>query len=272
MILSNAPITFDSNFKLRKVKQIMKQKSILKFIAGITAFILIFFLLILYNGFMGNPLSAKLADNKIKAYVNKTYPDLDLTLSETKYNFTDSSYYSKAQSNTSPDTTFMISYGRGRITDDYSYEVANCFTTYRRLSDAFTKDVEGILSQEFPYKTTIVLADYGKDEFDLNKLKLDMPYDITTPPLPASLCVYCTSKELTYEVLGERLLQLHAIMEKHKIPIKTYSLALEADEADEKPSNHRVEVIDFPADKINTANLTEELKKHQSAWEDSHKK
>ncbi|WFR56483.1 hypothetical protein QA584_23165 [Anaerocolumna sp. AGMB13025] len=250
----------------------MKQKSILKFIAGITAFILIFFLLILYNGFMGNPLSAKLADNKIKAYVDKTYPDLDLTLSETKYNFTDSSYYSKAQSNTSPDTTFMISYGRGRITDDYSYEVANCFTTYRRLSDAFTKDVEGILSQEFPYKTTIVLADYGKDEFDLNKLKLDMPYDITTPPLPASLCVYCTSKELTYEVLGERLLQLHAIMEKHKIPIKTYSLALEADEADEKPSNHRVEVIDFPADKINTANLTEELKKHQSAWEDSHKK
>jgi hypothetical protein len=132
--------------------------------------------------------------------------------------------------------------------------------------------VRDILSREFPYETTIVIADYGKGEFDLNKLKLDMPYDITNPPVPASLTVNCSSDEFTYEVLGKRLMELHAIMVKHKIPITTYSLTLEAYESKEKPTNQSLYLTDFPADKINSMDLVNEIEKHQRDWEESHKK
>ncbi|WMJ89891.1 YfjL-like protein [Anaerocolumna sp. MB42-C2] len=245
----------------------MKKRTLLKLISGITVFLIIFFLFNIYNGFMGNPLTAKFANSKIKAYVNKTYPNLDLTISETKYTFKDSAYYSKVQSKKSQDTQFTVSCRKGRVTDDYEYEVANKFTTYRRLSETFNKDVEDILSKEFPYHTTIVIGDYGKEELNFNKLKLDMPYDLTNPPLPASLTVYCSSDVFTYEVLSKRLLELDAIMKRHNIPITTYSLTLEAYETEEKPASHRLYLIDFPADKINSTDLVHVLKKHQSDWE-----
>ncbi len=245
----------------------MKKKTLLKSISAIAAFSIIFFLFYIYNGFMGNPISAKIANSKMKAYINKTYPDLDLTVSETKYNFKNSGYFSKVQSKKSQDTQFTVSCSKGRVTDDYEYEVANKFTTYRRLCDLFNKDVEDILSKEFPYHTTIVIADYGKGEFDLNELKLDMPYDITNPPVPASLAVYCSSDKFTYEVLSKRLLELDAIMKKHNVPITTYSLTLEAYETVDKPADHRLYLIDFPADKINSTDLVNEIKKHQTEWE-----
>jgi hypothetical protein len=253
----------------------MKKKTYFNIFLAITAFLLISFLFSIYNSFKGNPLSAKIADTKIRAYVNKTYPTLDLTVSETKYNFKDTAYFSRVQSKNSQDTCFTVSYCNGTVTDDYEYEVANKFTTYRRLSDLFNKDVENIISKDFPYVTSIVIADYGKGEIDLNKLILDMPYDIKNPPVPASLVVNCLSDEVTYEVLSKRLLELKAIMDNHHIPISIYSLVLEPSvEKARNSGDNSLYLYDFPAEKIDNNNLINEIKKHQTAWEQEadHKK
>ncbi len=257
---------------LRYIRYIMKKKTILKLIAAIAAFTMIFFLFSIYNAFMGNPLSAKIANYKIKVYVNKTYPDLDLTVSDTKYNFKDTAYFSRVQSKTSLDTQFTVNCSKGKVSDDYEYEVANHFTTYRRLTDIFNKEVEAILSTEFPYETSIVIADYGKNEFDLSKLKLDMPFDITKPPVPASLTVYCISDEITYEFLNSRLLELKAIMDNHNIPISEYSLVLEASENKGKPADNRLYLYEFPVEKIDGNDLIDKMKQHQKAREQENEK
>ncbi len=245
----------------------MNKKKIHRIIWAITIFLIVFLSFSIYNSIKGNPISAKIANSKIKAYVNNTYSGLDLTVSKTRYSFKDSSYNSLVQSKTSQDTVFMVSYTRGKVTDYYDYEVANHITTYRRLTDSFQKEIETILSREFPYTSSILIAAYGKEDSDIDKLTLDMPFDLNDPPMPASLTVYSISEEQTYEILSERLVELKTIMDQHRIPISTYSLVLEPSDEKNKPAESRLYLFDFPTEKIDSKDLISEIKNHQTARE-----
>ncbi len=250
----------------------MSKKKIHRIIWAITIFLIVFLSFSIYNSIMGNPISAKIANSKIKAYVSNTYPDLDLTVSKTRYSFKDSSYSSLVQSKTSQDTVFSVSYIQGKITDHYDYEVASHITTYQRLTDSFQNEIENILNREFPYTSSILIASYGKEDSDMDKLTLDMPFDLNNPPMPASLTIYSISEEQTYEILSERLVELKTIMDQHQIPISTYSLVLESSDEKNKPAESRLYLFDFPAEKIDSKDLISEIKNHQTAREQAGQK
>lgn len=241
----------------------MKKKFLI--IIAIITFLLLGFILVIVNAFVGNPISAAIATSKIKSYVKETYPQLDLQIPKTSYNFKDGSYYSRVFSKTSEDTNFIIRYHHNRISDEFEYEVANHFTTYRRLTTEFDIAVTQLLEKEFPYETSMVIADFfSKDDEEMKKsLTLDMPFDITDPPLSASLSVYVYSDDLSYENTSVKLLELHSLMKKHNIPIDYYSLILEEKTEDGSFPGKSLYLFDFPSSEIYSKDLEERIKLHQ---------
>lgn len=244
----------------------MNKKLILKITAGTTALLIIIFIFMIFNAFMGNPISAAIATTKIKEYVEETYPNLELDVPKAGYNFKGSSYYSMVESKISKDTRFSIAWSKGRIEDSYEYEVENHFTTYRRLSEEFDKAVTDIIIKDFPYETSILFADIGKGNDEFKKLVLDMELDITNPPISTSLTIYILSQDVSYEFLEARLIELHNLMEEHHIPLDYYSVVIQEQLPEEEKvtsDQDSIYLSDFPVDKILSDDLIETMKEHQ---------
>lgn len=216
------------------------------------------------NAFTGNPVSAAIAAHKIRDYAADTYPMLDLELTEVKYNFKNSAYGCYAQSRISEDTKFYIGYSHGKVSDDYEFEVANSFTTYRRLSGEFNDLVTKIIEKEYPHETTLIIGDFIGDT---QELTLDMPFEMNNIPLPATLTVYILSEERGEGQMASLLLELHQLMLSKKIAIGQYSIRLEEPlSEEEKPgSGDNNYLIDFPAEKImdDITNLTSVIREYQ---------
>lgn len=249
----------------------MKQR-ISKILAASLAFLLIGLLLYITNSFTGNPISATIATYKIKAYAKQNYPDENFTISKASYNFKGASYYSKVSSKTSKDTTFNISVRNGKVSDDYESEVTSHMTTYRRLSNSYNDTIEDIVNKDFPYKTTIVIGDFGKSDAEMNKLTLDMPYDPSNLPSDTTVTVYTICDIPNYPELEKRLLKLASIMKAHNIHPNYYSLILEMDREKDKKHAKSLYLYDFPAEKLDSENLIEAIKLHQINWEEDNKK
>jgi hypothetical protein len=235
------------------------------------------FILNLITSFYGNPVTAAIATSKIETYVDETYPNMDLEVPKAKYNFKFSEYVSYVKSKTSTDTRFSVAWSKGRIDDSYGNDVVDRNTTFQRLQQEFSEVVEEIIEKEFPYETSILFADLGKAEIGLSSLTLDMSLDINNPPLPAALTIYILSKEISYEYLGARLLELYDIMEEQQIPIDMYSVVIkELLPEDEKSAKggQSIHLLDFPTEMIKSENLIETMKEHQNEWENkaNHKK
>ncbi|NLK91331.1 MAG: hypothetical protein GX274_07105, partial [Clostridiales bacterium] len=81
----------------------MKKNKVLKIFAAILAVVLISGILLITNAFVGNPISAKIAQRAVKNYVREKYSFLDLELEKPVYNFKDGSYVTWAKSKTSID-------------------------------------------------------------------------------------------------------------------------------------------------------------------------
>lgn len=201
------------------------------------------------NAIFGNPVSAWIASNKIREYAAVTYPTLDLECSKVQYSLVNSAYGCHAQSRKSADTNFLIQYTRGKVTDDYEYEVANHFTTYRRLSKEFDGMVADIIEKEYAHKTTMIIGDLVGDT---NPLSPDAPLDLCNMPLDLSLNVSMLADIRTDEQLAALLLELHGLMLSKDIAIDLYSLRLEEPLPEEsKPgSGDNLYLTDFPAKSI----------------------
>ncbi len=63
------------------------KKLTLKMLAGAVAVVLIVGMLFVTNAFVGNPISAMMANKAIKQYVNQNYSYLDLEIEKVSYNF-----------------------------------------------------------------------------------------------------------------------------------------------------------------------------------------
>lgn len=239
-------------------------------------FLIIGFFANLVMAFYGNPVSAAIATVKIKAYMEDTYPDMDLEIPKAGYNFKFEEYVSHVKSKTSQDTYFNVSWSKGKIYDSYECDVVKLYNTYDRLNKEFSEQVEEIIQKDFPYETSILFADLGKEEQDFEELSLDMPLDIKNPPMPADLVIYILSDEISYEFLSARLLELYQLMNKYEIPIDTYSVVIEEPliKGEEKPAPNgkTIYLYDFPAGKISSVNLIEVIKEHQQIWESEHQK
>ncbi|OZV10256.1 hypothetical protein CIW83_21315 [Tissierella sp. P1] len=115
------------------------KNKILKILAGLIAIILIGGILFITNAFVGNPISARIADETIKQYIKDNYSYLDLELEKPIYNFKDGSYVMNVRSKSSIDTKFGIHYRNGSISyDSYEMRVLGMFNTLDRLSDEYS--------------------------------------------------------------------------------------------------------------------------------------
>lgn len=65
----------------------MKSKIIPRILICLSVILFAGLIFSFFNSFYGNPISAAFATSKIKAYVNNTYPDLDLEVPHAVYNF-----------------------------------------------------------------------------------------------------------------------------------------------------------------------------------------
>ncbi len=201
------------------------------------------------NAFTGNPVSAYFASKRIHEYVERTYPDQPLEVSQVKYTFPNSAYYARVQAADSIDTSFTVSFSRGKVSDDYEYEVANHFTTYRRLSEELDGLVTEIIEAHYPDKTTLIIGDLVGDT---RLLTPDAPLSLEGMPLELSLNVSMLSEVRDEHSMAALLTELHQLMQQSGIPIDWYTLRLEEPlPEDMKPgSAETLHLIDFPASGI----------------------
>lgn len=249
------------------------KKCIWRIAAAVPILVFLGFIGITVNSFTGNPVSAYIASCKIKEYAAVVYPSLDLELSKVSYNFKNSAYGCNAASKKSEDTTFYIGYSHGKVFDEYEYEVANHFTTYRRLSKDFDDIVTNVIENEYPHETTMVIGDLVGDT---QLLIPDKPLNLNDMPLKLSLTVSVLSDVRSEQQMAALLLELHQLMLRKGIPISRYSLELEEPIPEEgKPgSGHNLYLEDFPADRIlnQTGNLASIIAEHQAALNKNDKK
>ncbi len=114
------------------------------------------------------------------------------------------------------------------------------------------------------YKTT--------DDFSI--LTLDMPLDTATIPLPTNLVIYFYHDKINYEAFSERLIELYDIMGRNNIRIDFYSVVMEETPKDgEKPtSGESIHLYDFPAEKVASETLVEDIKMYIAEWERENEK
>ena len=222
------------------------------------------FIFCFVNSFTGNPVSAFIAYHKIRDYAAINYPTLGLELSEVKYNFKNNAYGSHAQSKKSEDTKFYIRYSHGRVSDDYEYEVANHFTTYRRLSKDFDGMVTDIIKKEYPYATTLIIGDLVGDT---HQLIPDVPLNLNDMPLQLSLTVHVLSDLRNEEQMAVVLLKLHHLLLSRDIAVDQYTIRLEEPmpENSKPGSGNNLYLENFPARNITDDQeiLASAIRKHQ---------
>lgn len=160
-----------------------KKKLMLKIIAGVVAILLIGFMLFVTNAFIGNPISAMMANKAVKQYVNQNYSYLDLEIEKAKYDFKNAGYMVQAISKTSIDTKFAIYYSKGKVQrDDYELFVLGMENTIQRFSNEYSVVSKNILAKELGYKDNTTVVMYDKEFKNINDiLKLDMKFDKTLP-------------------------------------------------------------------------------------------
>lgn len=239
-------------------------------------FLFIGFIASFIMAFYGNPITKLIATSKIEKYVQNTYPDLDLEVPSAVYNFKFGDYLSHVQSRTSEDTAFTVSWHKGKLNDTYDQDVLKHYMTYIRLQRELSKLVEDTISQEFPYETSILFADLDKSMDDFSMLTLDMPFDCTTIPVPTALTIYFYDDNINYEVFEKHLQELRDIMKKSKIRMDYYTVVMEKtpEEKGEKPmrSKDAIYLYDYPADKLDSISLIEDIQKYMADWEKENEK
>ncbi|SDK70258.1 YfjL-like protein [Natronincola ferrireducens] len=159
-------------------------KSALKIVALLVGICLIGGILFIANAFVGNPISAALANKAIRGYVAENYSSLDLEIGKARYNFKFGEYMARAKSTTSIDTHFAIYYRDGKVhRDDYEASVLGKYNTLSRLEDEYSELIIPILSQVPGLEDNRARVFVEKEEYEkINEaIELDMKLDKVLP-------------------------------------------------------------------------------------------
>ncbi|WNS45290.1 hypothetical protein [Paenibacillus sp. MMS20-IR301] len=227
---------------------------------------LIILVLFAVNSFTGNPVSGFLAKKAAEQYIDAHYADLHLKVQKTSYNFKFSSYIVLVQSDVSKDTAFNISadsFGKV-IRDDYEFEVANYFTTFRRLDSELQGIAIAIIGGKLDYDFDYISLPFV-DEADISILERDMVLDIHHPPLPLMVNVTLFNEDVSYNKIAEVGQAIEAILDEQKIPVAEYSIRILP--LSDKPENdhqavswaNSLAISDFPAELMNEKDLPQAM-------------
>lgn len=240
----------------------LKTKKILAALLGIT---LILFLLSFVNSAVGNPISNTLAKNAAQKYINKNYSNLNLEIIRSNYNFKFGSYVVFCQSTNSVDTAFSVlvdSFGNV-LSDEYEYEVANNFTTYRRLNDELRTIGDKLLRDNLKYNISNALFIMDMSKEDILQLTKDMPLDINNPPAKLEASIYIIDNDVTYKKVAEVLKKMAEVCSKENLTISTYSIRIECDESlkDESKTKEKnfISLYNIPAKILQSDDLPKAL-------------
>lgn len=231
-------------------------KRVKKIAALIGAGILIVILLGATNSFLGNPITKSIAAKEAKKYVKDKFPNLELLVGETVYNFKFSCYETSITSPSSEDTRFTVTYRRGEISDSYDSYVKERFNTMIRLTDAFNKEVEDLLIKQLPYEIDMVVCSLDGKE-GMTSLTLDMPYDLASIPMKKEVSLYVNTEEVTWENVAEVSMKLDEILESNGVYVDHYSVVLK--KIGEKGSQNSLGAYDIPREVVKEEQLEEIL-------------
>lgn len=206
-----------------------RKRLFLKVLAGVIALTLIGGILFVSNAFVGNPVSAMIANKAIKQYADQHYPALDLELDKAQYNFKDSSYVAKAQSKTSVDTKFSIYYHNGEVGwDEYNDYVLGMFNTLDRFTMEYSSIVQNIIAEELGYENNKTMVNYYKDKYiDTHGIvELDMKFDRTLP-LDAEVSIQLNLTDSSSENIAKVFTDAHQAFVDHNCHFSKYDLFAE---------------------------------------------
>ncbi|MBD8068768.1 hypothetical protein [Bacillus sp. PS06] len=206
-----------------------KKRRPLKILAGTIAILLIAGLLFITNAFVGNPVSAALANKAIKQYVEMNYSHLDLDIPKSSYNFKDGTYSSRVKSKSSMDTKFSIYYRSGKVQwDDYDGYVLNKFNTLERLSSEYSVIAKNIIATELGFENNRTMVIYDHED-NLNVLELDMKFDKALP-IASEVVLRLDLKEPSLEMVEKILIDAHQAFLTNDCHFNQYSLYTDDDE------------------------------------------
>ena len=136
------------------------------------------------NDLLGNPISAMRAAKEVRVYVEKNYPNLDLEILNTTYNFKFKTYMVNISSPSGLDTHFYIEYRNGKVIyDSYQSSVEEKWNTMQRLEERCTSDVLKLLEQVPEIKNNTTFVTFREEDMkdidagENNSIWIDMPYD-----------------------------------------------------------------------------------------------
>ncbi len=231
---------------------IKKRNLLLRIGAFFLALFIAAFLLFITNSLVGNPISAAIAKNAIKDYVNRNYANLHLTMSNAAYNFKFGEYLIHASSSSSTDTNFTIYYRRnGNIYDDYAYRVTEKGNTQRRMEEEYSALVKSLLSSldDLQQNTSMVLL--SEKNYNPSKLQLDMPFDRALFP-DAEITIRVDLKDTSLSNIARILEEAYQLLHQNGCSFQQYHLFSQ--------SNGILVMIDqITPDMIENGNLTELL-------------
>jgi hypothetical protein len=168
-------------------------------------------MLFITNAFVGNPLSAMMANKAINQYVNQNYAFLDLELDKANYDFKTGGYRVYARSKTSMDTRFAIYYDEGKVTrDDYQIYVVEKFNTLERLTSEYSLIAKRIVAEALGYETNTTFVIQGKNasESYSDVLTLDMKFDKAVPINP-EVSIQIDTSDYSLENVADVLMRAH---------------------------------------------------------------
>lgn len=241
-----------------------------KTIAAVLALALIIGLLLFVNAWSGNPVSKLIATNAAEKYVAEEYSNIDLTVEKSVYSFKFGSYMIFFRSPSSYDTAFSVysdSFGK-IIRDDYKYEVANNFTTWRRLDSELREIGDGLMRDNLKYDIThaIFLSEDIDNVQRTTLLTKDMVLDIHNPPFSIGASITINDPDVSYDKMAEVMRAMAKLCNDENIPIVKYSIHIENDalvsvqDGAEARENQRIGMYDIPAELLDSENLTADLK------------
>jgi len=216
----------NSNYKL-------KNKSILKALAGVLAILLISGMLFITNAFVGNPLSAMMANKAVEQYVGQNYAFLDLDLDKASFDFKTGGYRVYAKSKTSMDTKFAIYYYEGKVQrDDYQLYVVEKFNTLDRLTSEYTLIAKTIIADELGYENNATYVVHDKDLSEKlgEILVLDMKFDKAVPINP-EVSIQIDTADYSLENVAKVLADAHKAFIENDCVFAKYGFYAGGDEA-----------------------------------------
>ena len=240
--------------------------------------------------FMGNPVSALLAQGSSRRYLEENFPDRDFQIAKSGYNFKTGNYYAYIQSPSSQDSHFTVYFdGWGRYQYDTYDSVVNRSTTLSRLDEQYRELVKSALPYEgSPFDISIAFGELKVAElyevysytdvhgnvqtYTLDKgyglqrsqLVLDGEYDIFALGRDyGSICLYIHDPEVTTQRAAELLQEVKAYLDSQGVPFHAIDFQLcEPRNEDGQNVGKQITLFQFLCSDIREDGLPERVEQH----------